>query len=420
MEFKTKILKRYFDALSKVGLLLQLSLLSSCAMTSGLKSGEMPVSGQFVAANGMQFNIQPLSLSTLPTTSLQLNANNIKELLGADTLNNSTISNESLEYPFSSSSKSFESPTSRHYLNKGPAFSQWSPLLQPTNPVDYRITPGDILSIALIEYPEIVPAANSSSSNPYASGFAVDQQGYIQFPLIGQVKASGLNVTQFTNSLRTQLRTYLKYPDPQVKVINYRGKKYFIDGAVKQPGEFNIDDAPVSLVEAISMAGGALASGDSNSIELTRYGQRYQLGLRILQNNGISPNQIYLQDGDALHINNRDRNKVYVLGEFGEVEPLEIPEQGLSLAHVLGESRGLDAKTANAAKIYVIRDQPSQAHSDIYYVDMRTMTNFALANRFEMRANDIVYVDPTGLTRWSRFIESILPSASAVSLITGL
>jgi len=414
MELKTIIIKRYSDALSKVGLVTLLILLSGCAMTSGLKSGELPLSGQFVAANGMQFNIQPLSLATLPIGSQQLDANNVDEILRQGALNNPTMNSEILNHQVS------PSPNSNHYVNNSHASSQWTQLLQPTDAVDYRISSGDILSIALIEYPEIVPSANSSSNNPYASGFTVNQQGYIQFPLIGQVKASGLSVSQFTNKLRKHLKTYLKYPDPQVKVINYRGKNYFVDGAVKQPGQFNIGDAPVSLVEAISMAGGALVTGDSNSIELIRHGERYQLGLRTLQNRGVSPNQIYLQDGDALHINNRNRNKVYVLGEFGVVKPLEIPEQGLSLAHVLGESRGLDAKTANAAKIYVIRDRPRQAYSDIYYVDMRTMTNFALANRFEMQANDIVYVDPTGLTRWSRFMDSILPSASAVSLITGL
>ena len=202
--------------------------------------------------------------------------------------------------------------------------------------------------------------------------------------------------------------------------MNYRGKKFFIDGAVAKPGEFNIADGPVSLVGAISMAGGTLPAGDSNSIELIRNGKRYNLGLRDLQNMGVAPNQIYLQDGDALHINNLDRNKVYVLGEFGEVKPLEIPEQGISLAQVMGESKGLNPNTANAAKVYIVRDHPGLNYSDIYYVDMQSVTNLALANRFAMQPNDMVYVDATGLTRWSRFINSILPSASAINMLSGL
>lgn len=374
-------IKRFFPKLWQLLLIntacaVLMGVISGCTVNSGLKSGKLPAAGSFVAENGMQFNIRPLSLASLPPT--------------------------------------------QNRLGDGDANIGVNQLLGVSAQADYRITSGDILSITLMGYPEMTPPANSSSDNPYAAGFAVDQQGFIQFPLIGRVQARGLSVPQFTTNLRNRLQKFLKYPDPQVKVVNYRGNKFFIDGEVKQPGEFNIADAPVTLFGAISMAGGVRSTGDANSIELIRQGKRYKLGLRALQDMGISASQIYLQDGDAVHVNSQDRNKVYVLGEFGEVEPLEIPEQGLSLAHVLGESRGLNSRTANAAKVYVVRDYPNRAYSDIYYVDMQTVTNLALINRFEMQANDMVYVDPTGLVRWSRFIRSILPSASTVSLISGL
>ena len=135
---------------------------------------------------------------------------------------------------------------------------------------------------------------------------------------------------------------------------------------------------------------------------------------------GLSANQIYLQDGDSIHVNSQSRNKVYVLGEFGKIAPVAIPEQGLSLAHVLGESSGLNANTANAAKVYVVRDNPEYKYTSIYYVDMQTITSLALANRFEMQPNDILYVDPTGLTRWNRVISSLLPSTSAINTLSRL
>ncbi|MGP4846332.1 hypothetical protein ACTXGQ_19580 [Marinobacter sp. 1Y8] len=37
-----------------------------------------------------------------------------------------------------------------------------------------------------------------------------------------------------------------------------------------------------------------------------------------------------------------------------------------------------------------------------------------------MQANDILYVDPTGLARWNRVISAILPSTSAINVISGL
>lgn len=351
--------------------------LSGCATTtinSGLQSGDLPPNGTFVAENGIRFNVQPLNLATLPPKQVAVRNNDVARLI------------------------------------------------QSSNPVNYRIADGDILSIVLVDYPDIASSssAGGSNSNPYASGFPVDQQGFIQFPLIGRIKASGLSVPQFTANLRGRLQQYLKYSDPQVKVINYRGNKFFIDGEVRQPGEFNIEDAPVSLYGAISMAGGATATGDSNNIILNRNGQSYSLGLQALREMGSSANQIYLQDGDSVHVNSQSRNRVFVLGEFGRIEPIPILEQGLSLSSVLGESRGLNASTADAAKIYIVRDNKEAHYTNIYYVDMQTITSFALANRFEMQPNDIVYVDPTGLTRWNRIISAILPSTSAANLISGL
>lgn len=360
-------LKHRKSLLTSAVLAVTLGLTSGCtSINSGLQSGDLPPQGTFIAENGMQFNIQPLSLASLPAspayskvrnTSSGIKNARVRELLGA-----------------------------------------------PRN-AEYRLAKGDILTISLGDYPQIPKSE---------VGYPIDQQGYIQFPLVGRVKANGLSVPQFTNQLRSQLQRYLKYPDPQVQVLKYRSNNFFIDGAVKQSGEFSMDDRPVSLYTALSMAGGVAGEGDSNSVVLTRNGTSYELGLNDLKDMGVSANQIYLRDGDVIHVNSRDRNKVFVLGEFGSIKPIEIPDQGLSLTQLLGEVSGLDGRTADAARLYIIRDYGNASYTDIYHANLQSVTNLALANRFEMQPNDIVYVDPTGLTRWNRVLSSILPSASAL------
>jgi polysaccharide export outer membrane protein len=360
---------KYFISVQKRSLITSVScllltlVLSSCTINSGLQSGKIPESGVFTAENGLQFYVQPLSLANLPP----------KEAI---------ILNQDLSY-----------------------------LVKTSGRVSYDIAKGDILNIILTNYPDI---------NASTSSLTVDQQGFIQFPLIGRIKASGLSVPQFTATLQSKLQRYLKYSDPQVKIINYRGSKFFVDGEVKQSGEFAIADVPISVYGAISMAGGTTEAGDSNHIVLNRQGKSYKLGTQSLNQMGLSANQIYLQDGDAIHVNSQSRNKVYVLGEFGKIEPVAIPEQGLSLAHVLGESNGLNSNTANAAKVYIVRDNPKHQYTNIYYVDMQSITSLALASRFDMQANDILYVDPTGLARWNRIISAILPSTSAINVISGI
>lgn len=340
--------------------LLMVSLLSGCATTtinSGLQAGNLPPVGAFTADNGIEFIVQPLTLTTLPPK---------KE----------AQSNQDLQR-----------------------------LIRTSNRVDYRIARGDVLSVILVDYPNI---------NASTSSLTVDQQGFVQIPLIGRIKASDMSVPQFTSKLRSQLQRYLKYSDPQVKVTEYSGNSFIIDGEVNKSGEFSLTDAPVSLYSAITMAGGVTAAGDSNNITLNRNGTSYNINLQSLRELGSSVNQIYVQDGDSIFIDTLDANKVYVLGEFGRVAPVPILNQGLNLAQVIGESAGLNPNTANAAKVYVVRDDTGYQRTNIYYIDMQTITSFPLANRFEMLPNDIVYVDPTGLTRWNRVLSSLLPSTSAI------
>lgn len=365
-EVNMNFLKSRKSTLTSTALAMMIGLTSGCAsINSGLQSGELPPQGAFIAENGMQFNIQPLSLATLPSAPA---------------------------YSVNRSGTTMKNARVRELLNS-------------SRSSEYRLSKGDVLSITLGDYPQI-PKSDI--------GYPIDQQGYIQFPLIGRIKASGLSLPQFSAQLRSQLQRYLKYPDPQVQVLKYRSNNFFIDGGVKQPGEFSIEDRPISLYTALSMAGGVAPEGDSNNLVLTRNGINYELGLLDLQNMGVSASQIYLRDGDSIHVNRRDRNKIYVLGEFGSVKPIEIPEQGLSLTQVLGEVQGLDSRTADAAKLYVIRDYGHASYTDIYHANLQSVTNLALANRFEMQPGDIVYVDPTGLTRWNRVLSSILPSASAI------
>ena len=265
-----------------------IGMASGCSsINSGLQAGELPPSGALIAENGLHFNVQPLSLATLPP---------------------------------------------KKTVAVAPS-SDLVRLIKTSGRVDYRIAEGDTLGIILVGYPDITAAGTT--------GYPVDQQGFVQFPLVGRVKASGMSVTQFTGKLRNQLQRYLKFSDPQVKIVNYLGNKFFIDGEVKQPGEFAIADVPVSLYSAISMAGGATPTGDSNNVVLNRKGTTYNIGLQSLRQMGSSANQIYLQDGDSIHVNSQDRNKVYVLGEFGQVEPVPIREQGISLAKILGENKGI-------------------------------------------------------------------------------
>jgi len=47
-------------------------------------------------------------------------------------------------------------------------------------------------------------------------------------------------------------------------------------------------------------------------------------------------------------------------------------------------------------------------------MDLSSIADFGLANQFKMRSNDIVYVDASGLARWQRVVNQVIPFSNAL------
>jgi polysaccharide export outer membrane protein len=289
--------------------------------------------------------------------------------------------------------------------------------------LSYKLSPGDILSIYLWAYPEITPPVNTASNglSAQANGYQIDQNGYIQFPIIGRYKAAGKSLTQVNQELRSQLSRYLKTPDVIARVLSYQGQRYSVQGNVMNGGQFFLSDQPVSIYTALGAAGGINPQyGDNTSITLVRQGRTYQLNSIELEKSGYSLHNLLIQPNDTLYVNSKENQKVYVMGESGKNQSLPMRDQGMSLSDVLGESLGINANTASASRIYVLRSDPKQQQTELYHMNLMSLGDFGLATQFKMRSNDIVYVDSTGLARWQRVVTQILPFSNALYSIDRL
>ena len=287
---------------------------------------------------------------------------------------------------------------------------------------NYSLSAGDILSIYLWAYPELTSPTNiSSDQSAQANGFQIDSEGYIQFPIIGRYKAAGKSLTQVNRELRSQLSRYLKNPDVIARVLSYQGQRYSVQGNVLKGGQFYLSDQPVSVYTALGMAGGINAQqGDNASITLVRQGRSYSLNTVELEKAGLSLHNLLIQPNDTLYVNNRENQKIYVMGESGKNQSLPIRDQGMSLSDVLGESLGLNPLSASRSKVYIVRSQPNALHTEVYQMDLTSIADFGLANQFKMRSNDIVYVDASGLARWQRVVNQMIPFSSVLYQLDNL
>ena len=105
--------------------------------------------------------------------------------------------------------------------------------------------------------------------------------------------------------------------------------------------------------------------------------------------------------------------KVYVMGEVGRTGIVNIYSGKLTLAEALASAGGLQALNATSRGIYVIRNT-SETKIDVFQLNAKNAMALAMADRFELNARDIVYVDASGLATWNRLISLILPSVQTV------
>jgi polysaccharide export outer membrane protein len=203
-----------------------------------------------------------------------------------------------------------------------------------------------------------------------------------------------------------------------LRVQAYRSKRVYVDGEVKTPGLQAINDIPMSLMEALNRSGGLLPTADQSRIAVERDKQRYDINLRELVQKGIDPSTVMLAPGDVVRVHSRDESKVFVSGEVITPKALTMHDGRLTLNEALGESGGVSPLSGDARQIYVVRKTTDGTR--VFQLDARITGSIAMAEEFELRPKDVVYVAASPLANWNRNLSLLFPGAltSAVGVTT--
>lgn len=290
-------------------------------------------------------------------------------------------------------------------------------------PQPYLIGPGDIVSVVVWDHPELVfpnqtysigaayeiPAVGGGSNVP---GYVVSAQGDIQFPYAGVMKVAGRTANDVRDQIAKVLSRVVRDPQMTVRVLAFRSQRIYVDGEVRTPGMQPIDDAPMTLIEALNRAGGVLnLTGDNSRIRITRGERSWHVNIPALLARGIDPSRIMLKNGDIVRVEQREDSKIFVTGEVVRPTTLLMRNGRMTLNEAIGDAGGVNPNTANAEQIFVIR-KAADGEPKVYHLDGTSPVALAIAEGFELEAKDVVYVDARELVRWSRVVNLLLPSTS--------
>lgn len=313
-------------------------------------------------------------------------------------------------------------PALIRHLHQPAPYAQRNPALEAAKAAYvYRVGSGDVLNINVWLHPNLnSPAAlNNKPDGQVSNGTWVDESGYITYPLIGRIFVKGKTLHEIQNLIQGRLKRYIKQPQVAVNITEFRSQKVAISGAVKQPGQLALTNTPLTLLDAVSQAGGLLDNADTHHIIWTHQGQDHTLSLQNLLANGNLSTNVLLSDGDVVYVPTQTNSEVYVMGEVGRQTTLPISNHGLTLTQAISNAGGMNQTLADATGVFVIRNMPDDAEHSIhvYQLNLKDATAYALGNRFTLQSRDVVYVTAAPVTRWNRVVSQITGSISSISAL---
>src|SRR5215831_20480486 len=162
-----------------------------------------------------------------------------------------------------------------------------------TTPTDYHLALGDKLRI------EVYRDAQLSQS------VQIRPDGKITLPLIGDLDASGRTPIELRDVIARQLKEYMTNPVVTVIVVETKAPVAYVMGEVNHPGAVSLGDEPLTVLQALALAGGLKDFADMKNIHILRRadkaGQKTEQTISFNYKDAIKGSApMYLAPGDTV------------------------------------------------------------------------------------------------------------------------
>ena len=177
-----------------------------------------------------------------------------------------------------------------------------------------------------------VRTTSATNSISQAVGYLVDQDGNIQFPFLGKVKAAGLTKKALKESIRSELvnRKLLIDPIVDIRYLNY---KVSVLGEVARPSVLTVPNEKITLLEALGLAGDLTIYANRDNVLLIReeQGKKKLVRLDLTSDELFSSPYYYLKSNDIVYV---EPNKTKIAASGAARQWLPLVLSGLTLVVV--------------------------------------------------------------------------------------
>ncbi|MFD0981070.1 polysaccharide biosynthesis/export family protein [Tropicimonas aquimaris] len=278
------------------------------------------------------------------------------------------------------------------------------------SPAGVVIGRGDVLEISIVStaetgFMDFTTASISPISQTTLVPQEVSSDGMVRVPPLGRIKAQGMTVQQFENTLTRMLSDVLVDPAAIVRISDRQSAKVSVVGQVGVPGKYAIDESNLRLLDMISAAGGPVERSENLSVKVSRNGVTQSALMRdVLSNPHLN---IYVRTNDVIEVETPE-NRITILGSGGTKNAtLLMNEPDSTVVDVLGNGEGLANRQADRSGVFLYRDVPTSTLSQlgietyrftaptvptIFRFDLTQPESLFAAKSFEVADGDILYL----------------------------
>lgn len=246
----------------------------------------------------------------------------------------------------------------------------------------YRVGPGDVIKIAVIELKEM--------ENEYR----VDSTGFLGLPYLGRVKVQGLTATELQAEITKKLEVeFVNDPQVFIEILEYNYQPISIIGAIKEPGKLKQLNQSVTLIDAITQSGGLLENAGDKILVIRKapggMSETLEISYRELMIDGVWYLNIPLYPGDTVNIPVERPFIVSVIGEVNKPGELKFSrESKVTILRVIAAAGGF-TDYAKRQKVMIKREV--DGHQKEIVINIKDIDRNK-ATDFEMQHNDVVIV----------------------------
>jgi polysaccharide export outer membrane protein len=281
---------------------------------------------------------------------------------------------------------------------------------------------GDVLAVTIYQ-PGSGPSARAqddASKDDVQSlpRLTVDRSGSVSVPFAGSVGVSGLTPQQASLAIQDRLRGRLINPQVVVAMVTNVANAVTVIGEVRSAGRFPLSVSNDRLLDVIAAAGGATKPAADCVVTVARGDLSVGTSLSALLADPAE--NVRLAPRDQIRVSYSPR-KFSTFGALAKASQIPIEDEHLSLAGALSRMGGLDPASANAASVLVFRmERPEVAAAIggvvadnakgipvIYRLNLRDPSGLFVANSFEVRNDDLIYVPRSDAAEVHKFFDLV-------------